>query len=223
MKRHHHFVERVPSIMVRHSLGRLSVRFLAAGLLAAGLAHPPSSFGQMGGGFGGGGDVRPDPGAQRVRIARLSAFVASADKSSRSQDLLKKLDQPVTLHFTGEVPLDEVLKQVATSAKSLDGKALPIYVDPIGLQEAEKTLTSPVVIDLEGVPLKFSLRLVLKQLDLAYCVRDGVLIISSVEGVEQELMEAAAEEIVRNPESAESLRKLGGFGAMTGMGGMGMM
>ena len=29
------------------------------------------------------------------------------------------------------------------------------------------------------MPLKTTLRLLLKQLDLAYCVRDGVLIISS--------------------------------------------
>ncbi len=33
----------------------------------------------------------------------------------------------------------------------------------------------------------------LKQLGLAYCVRDGVLIISSVQGVREELAEAARE------------------------------
>ena len=37
------------------------------------------------------------------------------------------------------------------------------------------------------MPLKTTLRLLLKQLDLAYCVHDGVLIISSIEGIYEEL------------------------------------
>ncbi len=48
-------------------------------------------------------------------------------------------------------------------------------------------------IDLDGIPLKTTLRLMLKQLDLAYCVRDGVLIISSVPGIMGELQEANSE------------------------------
>ena len=51
-------------------------------------------------------------------------------------------------------------------------------------------MTSPVTLDLEGVPLKTTLRLMLKQLGLAYCVKDGLLIISSLEGILQELEEA---------------------------------
>ena len=42
-------------------------------------------------------------------------------------------------------------------------------------------MTSTVVIDLEGVALKTSLRLCLKQLGLAYNIRDGVLLITSEE------------------------------------------
>ena len=86
------------------------------------------------------------------------------------------------MSFANETPLDDVLKYIkqATTTKTYAG--IPIYVDPKGLKEAEKSLTSTVSIDLEGVPLKTTLRLLLKQLDLAYCVRDGVLIISSVSG-----------------------------------------
>jgi RNA polymerase sigma factor (sigma-70 family) len=69
---------------------------------------------------------------------------------------------------------------------------IPIYVDPRGLSEAEKTMTSPVTLDLEGVPLKTTLRLLLRQLGLAYCVKDGLLIISSPEGISQELIEFVA-------------------------------
>jgi hypothetical protein len=137
----------------------------------------------------------------------------------------------VTLAFPVETPLEIVLKQIKEASKGQDGKKIPIYVDPIGLQESDKTMQSTVVIDLEDVPLRFSLRLVLKQLGLAYCIRDGVVIISSVEGIEQELREAQAEQIGLNPEKYPAMmerfgrmgRMGGGMGGMGGMGGQGMM
>jgi hypothetical protein len=57
-----------------------------------------------------------------------------------------------------------------------------IRCDPIGLQEAERSMTSTIRnIDFEDVPLKTSLRLCLDQLDLTYRIRDGVLFITSKE------------------------------------------
>jgi hypothetical protein len=137
----------------------------------------------------------------------------------------------VTLSFAGETPLADVLQQIKDVTKGPDGKRMPIYVDPIGLSEADKTLQSPVTIDLEDVPLRFSLRLVLKQLGLAYCIRDGVVIISSVEGIRQELREAEAEQMGMNPEKfPRVMERFGGIGhssgfvgGMGGMGGQGMM
>ena len=74
-----------------------------------------------------------------------------------------------------------MLKSIQAATRAADGKSLPIYVDPIGLQETEKSMTSTVRIDVEGVPLKTSLRLCLKQLDLVYSIRDGLLLITSEE------------------------------------------
>ena len=55
-------------------------------------------------------------------------------------------------------------------------------------------------LNLEGVPLKTTFRLMLKQLGLAYCVRDGVLIISSVQGINEELREAQSEMEANDPQ-----------------------
>ena len=55
------------------------------------------------------------------------------------------------MHFPNETPLEDVIKYVRTSTTSPafpDG--IPIYVDPLGLQEAEKTTASTVTIDLRG-------------------------------------------------------------------------
>ena len=59
---------------------------------------------------------------------------------------------------------------------------------------------------------------------MAYCVRDGVLIISSLEGIANELNEAQRELMILYPDKFPGLRPGGGMGGgMRGMGGQGMM
>src|SRR5262249_10304226 len=93
-------------------------------------------------------------------------------RSQRTIAVLAKLEEPISMSFANETPLDDVLKYIkqATTTKTFDG--IPIDVDPVGLAQAERSLNSPVTLDLEGIPLKTTLRLILKQLGLAYCVRD---------------------------------------------------
>jgi len=91
-----------------------------------------------------------------------------------------KLQEIVPMNFPNETPLEEVLRYVKEATKGKDTKGIPIYVDPAGLQEAEKTMSSPVTIDLDGITLASSLKLVLKQIGLAYYVQpDGLLVITS--------------------------------------------
>ncbi len=103
--------------------------------------------------------------------------------------------------FEAETPLEDVLKYIKQATTDRVYVGIPIYVDPEGLKEANASLSSVVAIELEGVPLKTTLRLLLKQIGLAYCVRDGILIISSPEGIGEELQlevkARAAEEVER--------------------------
>lgn len=162
-----------------------------------------------GGGFGGGGTVTvvsSEAGAmggaddsanvehkRRVLIAQTARRVAASDGNPRTKAILNKLDDPISMSFPNETPLEDVLKFIKSATTGANDAGISIYVDPIGLQEAEKTLTSTIMIDLEGVPLKTTLRLLLKQLGLAYCVKDGLLMISTPEGICQELEEAESE------------------------------
>ncbi|APW60952.1 RNA polymerase sigma factor [Paludisphaera borealis] len=178
----------------------------------------------QGGGFGGGGIGGPTPEEIRQEVAGLSATLAKFDENPKNKAMLEALDQPITLRTTEKSTLGDVLKQIKNSARVADGKKLPVYVDPIGIEEAGASLSSPVAIDLEDVPLRFSLRLTLKQLGLAYCVRDGVLIISSLEGVQQELKEAESELMSLHPDKVlygPNGRRwyTDGMGVMGGMGG----
>ena len=96
--------------------------------------------------------------------------------------ILAKLDEPISMSFNADTPLEDVLKYIKQATTTEKYSGIPIYVDPLGLQEAEKSMTSTVRnMDLEGVPLRRTLQLLLKQIDLVYFVDDGLLYITSKE------------------------------------------
>lgn len=175
----------------------------------------------MGGGMMMGADglsKSPQASAWRKRIdslrrqwnAEAAATVAEADKNPRTTEILKKLEKPVAMNFDNKTPLEEALKYIWVATGGEKSAGITAYVDPVGLAETEHTLQSTVTINVEGAPLKTTLRLVLKQLDLAYCVHDGVLVISSPRGIREELDEARSELGVSriNPALEEELQKL---------------
>ncbi len=97
----------------------------------------------------------------------------------RSQRIVAELAKPLSMSFANETTLDDILKYIKQATASPTYNGIPIYVDPIGLQEAEKSLRSTVTIDVEQVPLRTSLSLLLNQLGLAHQVKDGVLTTTS--------------------------------------------
>ncbi len=144
--------------------------------------------------MGGADDSVIEEHKRRVLIAQMARRVAESDGNPRTKAILNKLDDPISMAFSNETPLEDILKYIKSATTGANDAGIPIYVDPIGLQEAEKTMATPITIDLEGVPLKTTLRLLLKQLGLAYCVKDGLLMISTPEGICQELEEAESDQ-----------------------------
>ena len=119
------------------------------------------------------------------RIKRYGHAVDLLDRDVKTKSILAKLNEPISMSFANETPLEDVLKYIKSATQGPNDTGIPIYVDPVGLNEAEKTLTSPVTLDLEGVPLKTTLRLLLKQLGLTYTVKDGLLTITSESSEDQ--------------------------------------
>lgn len=103
------------------------------------------------------------------------------DPEATSRRVRAALEVPISMPFANETPLEDVIKYIrnATTSPGMSS-GIPIYVDPRGLEEEEKTMASPVTLSLEGVPLRTSLEIMLRQLDLTYSVRDGVLTITSM-------------------------------------------
>ena len=129
-------------------------------------------------GFGGGGlETRNLPPLRQV--LGLSKNPA---EDKQNQAILKQLDLPIAMNFASETALQDVLKYIKDSTQDEAAgvpTGIPIYIDPIGLQDADKTEADTVMINLEGIPLKTTLKLVLHQLGLTYFVKDGLVVITS--------------------------------------------
>jgi RNA polymerase sigma factor (sigma-70 family) len=136
--------------------------------------------------------IRPSSGARagkdRDRDAGHDGEPDSMDaprpgQDPRSQQIIAKLGALVPMKFVDETPLEDVIKHIRQATVSSEmPSGIPIYVDPIGLSEADKTNTSTVhAIDLEGVPLRRTLQLALAQIDLGYFIVDGMLYITSLQ------------------------------------------
>ncbi len=132
----------------------------------------------------------PVPEKHVPRPARITAGGYAEPHEGRGNDprshrILARLEDPVSMSFANETPLDDVLKYIKQATTTPTFPGIPIYVDPVGLQEAERSLNSTIQIDLEGVPLRRTLQLILTQLKLAYFVEDGILVITSEDSASQ--------------------------------------
>src|SRR5262249_5573038 len=123
--------------------------------------------------------------AQRVREARLWDAL-SVYRHPRTEGIYDALDLPIPLAYGDQGDLDEVLKEVrrrTTGDPNLPKlpTGIPIYVDPIGLQEAERSLGSTVrrPESSDTLTLGEHLRRILEPLGLGYEVKDGFLMITA--------------------------------------------
>jgi len=128
------------------------------------------------------------------------------------------------MNFPNDTPLQDVQRYIEQSTQDEAAglpTGIPIYVDPQGLQDADKTMASTVAINLEGIPLRTTLRLLLRQLNLTYTVKDGLLTITSSSSEDQPT-EIRVYQVADLAIIPLSLLGGGGGGGGGGMGGGGM-
>jgi hypothetical protein len=102
------------------------------------------------------------------------AFVAI-----KNQLIMKKLDQPIPIHFPEDTPFEEVLRHIRRATADTYFPGIPMYVDPVGLRNADKSMTSSVRnLDWDAIPVRDGLRVCLSQLDLGFSIRSGYVLIS---------------------------------------------
>ncbi len=120
--------------------------------------------------------------------AKLMADL-SGYRNTQSEAIADLVDQPLALTYPQQATLEVFLKDM--KLHSAGGTKLPagipIYVDPIGLSEAEKTMASPVERPsaADKLTLREHLKRVLKPLGLGFMIKSGFLMITSEEAVDE--------------------------------------
>ncbi|MBT6153602.1 MAG: BON domain-containing protein [Planctomycetaceae bacterium] len=127
-------------------------------------------------------ELRNDVKALRQDVSRLLKVLEKKDKawkelrqskvSPAEQKIQTALEKQVSLQFE-KIPLADAIRVLSQNAN------LNIVLDQRGMEEEGVTGKTPVTIHADGLMLKSGLNLMLQHLNLAYQVRDEVLVITS--------------------------------------------
>jgi len=204
---------------MRRTLVAGSMGFVLAAGLALSIGNPPPLHASPApvepmGGFGG----QDEELLEHNPVVHLAARPMSIEATK----LWLKLQHKVDMQFPNDTPLGDVVKyiQQATIDKQDFPEGVSVYVDPVGLQDADKTMESTIKMDLKGIPLATTLRLLLKQLGLVYQVqKDGILFITSPEDSPAETDEKILDNLSALRSEVKALREE--VRLLHGSGGMG--
>ena len=115
---------------------------------------------------------------QNPSLRRLPPALADGTAADNAP-VLEALERRIPMRFA-RTELQVALDTIKEHTRSRDlPYGLPFYVDDSGLEEAEAAREMPVRFELDGVPLKISLRLLLNQIRLDYVLKSGVVFVTS--------------------------------------------
>lgn len=160
----------------------------------------------------------PDAQVWQELTARRKERYQSMDLGSQNpteRKILSELKKPTELDFV-DTPLSEVVNYLK------DRHQIEIQLDQRALQDVGVDTNTPITKSLRGISLRSALRLLLRELDLTYVIKDEVLLITTPEQAGNDLVlkvYPVADLVV--PPNVMGGAGMGGWGGM-GMG-MGMM
>jgi hypothetical protein len=126
--------------------------------------------------------VYPDPAFWESLNERKEKYgsVDLAQAGGAEQAIFKALDDTTIMEFI-ETPLVDVIEVLKDSHK------IPIEIDIKALDDVGLSTDVPVTRNLKGITLRSALRLMLREMDLTYVIRDEVLLITTPEEAESKL------------------------------------
>ncbi|MEZ6104027.1 MAG: hypothetical protein R3E01_34230 [Pirellulaceae bacterium] len=122
-------------------------------------------------------DDQQHDGAQR---ALNTVRAVPASKSEFTERIRQSLQGETSLEFV-ETPISDVIADIAKKHN------IPVIIDRRAMDDLGIDIASPITFSVKSVTLSSALDLILRQLDLAFVVRDEVLTITSMEEVESAL------------------------------------
>ena len=136
---------------------------------------------------------------------RLNESVRRAT-DQKTQLIRQKLDQVIDAEFAGPVTLSQLLKHIKQATTDANFPGIPIYVNPLGLQEVKQNIDVAIEVNRKQCSVREVLWWALHPLQLSYLVKDGFLMIDSRTSV----TEMRVEEVERKLDRVlDSLEKIG--------------
>ncbi len=154
------FAERVRKVVKEARLD--GIRPMSLGKLLAYLGDEPRSR-------------TPQPGEPTDSAAK-----PAAPRGSEKNALIRrKLETRIDAQFPKGATLETLLKHIRQVTRDATYPGIPIFVDPVGLTEAGKSMGTEVELDYKQQPIEAVLKYTLRPLGMSYCVRDGFVWVSS--------------------------------------------
>lgn len=128
---------------------------------------------------------------QQREAARREAqllTVLSLYRDRGTESILDGLDELAPLAIPDGSTLEGVLKLLKNKSKTASlPTGFPIYVDPVGLQEAEQTMRSPIKPPSTGpiLTLRTQMQKILEPLGLTFVVKDGLFMITATSSADR--------------------------------------
>jgi hypothetical protein len=119
--------------------------------------------------------------AERMRLQHAAS--ARAPTELKNARIRQKLDLVIDVVYPEGGNLEVLLKHIKKVTTDEKYPGIPIYVDPFGLSEVDKTMSTKVALDFKQQSIRSVLHYSLRPLGLSYDVRDGFLMISSRTGI----------------------------------------
>mgnify|MGYP002623647870 CR=1 FL=1 len=161
----------------------------------------------------------PDPQVWEELTLRRKKYASIdlAKQGGAEEKIFAALEDATTLEFI-ETPLQDVIDYL----KDLHG--IEIQIDHRALEDVGIGSDTPITRNLKGITLRSALRLMLKEMDLTYVVRDEVLQITTPEEAESELttkVYPVADLVlpISSGAGANPFQMGGGLGGQGGFGG----
>jgi hypothetical protein len=143
----------------------------------------------------------------RRRLERYGAIELVGDNETERR-IQTSLNDEVSFNFV-ELPLSDAVRQIS------EDREIPIVVDSRALEEIGLSAEEPVTMQIKNVSLRSFMRLMLRDLDLTYMIKDEVMQITTIEAAETNLVN----KVYPVGDLVVPIIQLGGGGGMGGGGG----
>ena len=154
-------------------------------------------------------ELKPTPlqGVLKGKVDQVANEIGKQLLAEKTRQVEKQLDLVIDAKFPEGTTLEQFLKHIKQQTTEAIPPGIPIYVSPLGLQEANKSMESATADFNKKAPVRVILERTLQGTGLSFAVGDGFLMIDSRTGILERRVEQIDRKLNRVLEALDRLEK----------------